>query len=111
MSVPPLKTLHESLLIPLCWAFANFPKIGKTTLAKVLASSFRPAAVYLDLELPSDLARLEEPELYLTLLHDRQVIIDEIQRMPSLFPVLWALVDLDIEAFPVKDLQYLMERD
>ena len=79
-------------------------------MAKVLASSFRPAAVYLDLELPSDLARLEEPELYLTLLHDRQVIIDEIQRMPSLFPLLWALVEIDIEVFPVKDLQYLMER-
>ena len=95
MSVPPLKTLRESLLIPLWWAFAGFRQIGKTTLAKVLASSFRPDAVYLDLELPSDLAKLEEPELYLTPLHDRLVIIDEIQRMPSLFPVLRALVDQD----------------
>ncbi len=84
LSVPPLKTLHESLLIPLWWAFAGFRQIGKTTLAKVLASSFRPAAVYLDVELPSDLARLEEPELYLTPLHDRLVIIpDYALQMPE----------------------------
>ncbi len=83
-----LKTLRESLSRFPVVGLIGFRQIGKTTLAKVLASSFRPDAVYLDLELPSDLAKLEEPELYLTPLHDRQVIIDEIQRMPSLFPLL-----------------------
>ena len=40
-------------------------------------------------------AKLEEPELYLRPLRDRLVIIDEIQRMPELFPVLRELVDQD----------------
>ena len=50
-------------------------------------------AVYLDLERPSDAARLADPELYLEPLADRLVIIDEIQRRPALFPVLRSLVD------------------
>ncbi len=95
--------IERSLLQTVCDSLARFPvvgligcrQVGKTTLAKALASSRRPGAVYLDLELPSDLARLEEPELYLQPLRDRLVIIDEIQRMPELFPVLRALVDQD----------------
>ncbi len=90
-----LNTLRESLSRFPVVGLIGCRQVGKTTLAKVLASSFSPDAVYLDLELPSDLAKLEEPELYLTPLHDRLVIIDEIQRMPSLFPVLRALVDQD----------------
>jgi predicted AAA+ superfamily ATPase len=35
------------------------------------------------MELPSDLARLQEPELYLEQYRDRLVIIDEIQRLPG----------------------------
>lgn len=95
--------VKRSLLETLRKSLSRFPvvgligcrQVGKTTLAKVLASSFRPDAVYLDLELPSDLAKLEEPELYLAPLHDRLIIIDEIQRVPTLFPVLRALVDQD----------------
>ena len=50
-------------------------------------------ADYLDLERPSDAARLTDPELYLEPLADRLVILDEIQRRPELFPVLRSLVD------------------
>jgi predicted AAA+ superfamily ATPase len=48
---------------------------------------------FLDLERPSELARLSEPELFLESRKDHLVIIDEVQRRPDLFPVLRALVD------------------
>lgn len=66
---------------------------GKTTLAKTVQQTVAPKSVYLDLELPSDLHKLQSPELYLRQFSDRLVIIDEIQRMPELFPLLRALVD------------------
>lgn len=69
---------------------------GKTTLARLVASGMPPdSAVYLDLELPSDLAKLAEPELYLRSHVNRLVVIDEVQRVPGLFPLLRALVDQD----------------
>jgi uncharacterized protein len=67
-------------------------QVGKTTLARVLSRKFG-GAVYLDMERPSDAARLADPELYLESLADRLVILDEIQRRPELFPVLRSLVD------------------
>jgi uncharacterized protein len=71
-------------------------QVGKTTLARLVASGMPPdKAVYLDLELPSDLAKLAEPELYLQGHHNRLVVIDEVQRAPELFPLLRALVDQD----------------
>ena len=71
-------------------------QVGKTTLARLMASGMLPdKAVYLDLELPSDLAKLAEPELYLQGHHNRLVVIDEVQRAPELFPLLRALVDQD----------------
>jgi len=81
-------------------ALARFPvvaligprQVGKTTLARVL-QKLRPGTEYLDLERPSDLARLSDPELYLAGRKDRLVIIDEVQLSPGLFPVLRALVD------------------
>lgn len=66
---------------------------GKTTLAKTVRQIVAAKSVYLDLELPSDLHKLQSPELYLRQFSDRLVIIDEIQRMPELFPLLRALVD------------------
>lgn len=71
-------------------------QVGKTTLARLVASDMLPdKALYLDLELPSDLAKLAEPELYLRGHHNRLVVIDEVQRAPELFPLLRALVDQD----------------
>ena len=67
-------------------------QVGKTTLARTVARRF-DAAAYLDLERPSDAAKLRDPELYLEPLAGRLVIIDEIQRRPELFPVLRSLVD------------------
>jgi hypothetical protein len=68
-------------------------QVGKTTLAKSVKKAVRPDAVYLDLELPSDVNKLQDAELYLHQFEDTLVIIDEIQRMPSLFPLIRSLVD------------------
>lgn len=68
-------------------------QVGKTTLAKMIQKSISKKVVYLDLELPSDLNKLYAPELYLGQFPDNLVIIDEIQRMSSLFPLIRALVD------------------
>lgn len=69
-------------------------QVGKTTLANMIKDEIRKRVIYLDLELPSDLNKLQEPELYLgQFSSDTLVIIDEIQRMPSLFPLIRALVD------------------
>jgi hypothetical protein len=64
---------------------------GKTTLALDIAKR-RPSA-YLDLEARSDLAKLSEPELYLSSHEDKLVILDEVQRAPDLFTTLRGLID------------------
>lgn len=60
---------------------------GKTTLARTLA-----ADSYFDMENPQDIARLEQPQLALEDLTGL-IVIDEIQRLPDLFPLLRYLVD------------------
>jgi len=66
---------------------------GKTTLALSLEDQLRPQALYLDLELPSDRAKLADPELYLSQHRDRLVILDEIHRLPDIFQTLRSLID------------------
>jgi len=66
---------------------------GKTTLALSLEAQLRPQALYLDLELPSDRAKLADPELYLSQHRDRLVILDEIHRLPDIFQTLRSLID------------------
>jgi len=52
-------------------------QVGKTTLSKLLAEKLQREIIYLDLELPSDLAKLEEPELFLNQFKERFIVIDE----------------------------------
>jgi predicted AAA+ superfamily ATPase len=40
-------------------------QVGKTTLARAIQSILTQKSVYLDLELPSDLSKLQDPELYM----------------------------------------------
>jgi predicted AAA+ superfamily ATPase len=68
-------------------------QVGKTTLALALAETLGEEALYLDLELPSDRAKLTEPELYLTQHENRLVILDEIHRVPGIFETLRGLID------------------
>jgi predicted AAA+ superfamily ATPase len=66
-------------------------QVGKTTLARSV--DVGKSIVYIDLERPSDVAKLSDPELYLSSLGGKLVILDEIQRMPELFPLLRSLID------------------
>lgn len=68
-------------------------QVGKTTLALSLAETLGENALYLDLELPSDRAKLSDPELYLNQHEDRLVILDEIHRVPGIFETLRSLID------------------
>ncbi|MDO8272753.1 MAG: ATP-binding protein [Gammaproteobacteria bacterium] len=69
-------------------------QVGKTTLARaVSAQAAGKPCVWLDMELDSDLAKLEDAEAYLRRFENTLLIIDEVQRKPDLFPVLRSLVD------------------
>jgi predicted AAA+ superfamily ATPase len=63
---------------------------GKTTLARTLLSP--ESENYFDLEHPTGLRRLEDPETSLSELRGL-VVIDEVQRRPELFPILRVLID------------------
>ncbi len=71
-------------------ALAGPRQVGKTTLARSFLAADHPG--YFDLENPLSLARLSEPMTALSPLRGL-VVIDEIQRMPELFPVLRVLAD------------------
>lgn len=71
-------------------ALAGPRQVGKTTLARSFLAADHPG--YFDLENPLSLARLSEPMTALSPLRGL-VVIDEIQRMPELFPILRVLAD------------------
>lgn len=68
-------------------------QVGKTTLAKMLLKEWETPSIYLDLELYSDLSKLNNAELFLSGYKDKLVVIDEVQNKKDLFPQLRALVD------------------
>ncbi len=68
-------------------------QVGKTTLVKSLMEKINVTSVYLDLEYPEDLNKLNDPVLYLEQNNDKCIIIDEVQRKPDLFPIIRSLVD------------------
>jgi uncharacterized protein len=68
-------------------------QVGKTTLAEEIADSFTPQPIYLDLESPTDRAKLNESEAYFELHKGRLIILDEIQRVPELFQILRGVID------------------
>ncbi len=70
-------------------------QVGKTTLAKVLQKNIGLPSLHLDLELDEDLYKLDNPQAYLQMHAEKCIIIDEIQRLPSIFPLLRALIDQD----------------
>jgi len=92
----------------------NFPvtavtgprQCGKSTLVKVFIEKYLEGKhplksgrkkifdyVYLDLERPSDLRKLDNAEWFLGSNKDKLICIDEIQRKPELFPLIRSLVD------------------
>ena len=67
---------------------------GKSTLAKYLLDDWEKK-LYLDLERPSDMNKLEDPEWFLESQKEKLICLDEIQRKPHLFAVLRSLIDQD----------------
>jgi uncharacterized protein len=68
-------------------------QVGKTTLARQVADLYKKPTVYLDLESPKARANFKEPELYLEKQEGKMLILDEIHRVPELFPVLRGIID------------------
>ncbi|MCA9814247.1 MAG: ATP-binding protein [Cyanobacteria bacterium HKST-UBA01] len=66
-------------------------QVGKTTLALEIADGRE--SLYLDLESRADRAKLNEPELFLRNYEDQLVILDEIHRVPELFPEIRGIID------------------
>jgi uncharacterized protein len=65
---------------------------GKSTLARYLMKQLNQY-VYLDLENPEDLAKLQDPKAYFDLHSDKTICIDEVQRKKELFPIIRSVVD------------------
>lgn len=65
---------------------------GKTTLAQKIIAKNR-TAIYLDLEKNSDRNKLQDPEAFFRLNAHRLICLDEIQRIPELFPLLRSMID------------------
>lgn len=92
--------LRQAHLDQLTDRLANFPivamlgprQVGKTTLARQLEAQWQGPVKHFDLEDPEDQARLADPAFVLRPLIGL-VVLDEIQTMPDLFPLLRVLAD------------------
>jgi uncharacterized protein len=87
-----IKTLRRLLSRNPVVGIIGARQVGKTTLARSYVTQMREPAHFFDLENPEDEARLGDPMFVLKGLKGI-VVIDEIQRLPGLFPVLRVLVD------------------
>lgn len=69
-------------------------QVGKTTLVKNMMDSLAKPCQYFDLESPAVYRQINaDPEWFFEQYQDQTVIIDEVQMMLSLFPVLRSLID------------------
>ena len=65
---------------------------GKSTLAKEVQNKIRKS-IYLDLQDPGSLHRLEDPVGLFSQYENYLIILDEIQKAPQFFSVLRSLID------------------
>jgi hypothetical protein len=86
------QTIQQRLLENPIVSLVGPRQTGKSTLAQMVAKASAQTVHFFDLESPSDLARLAQPELVLRPLQGL-VILDEVQRRPDLFPLLRVLAD------------------
>jgi predicted AAA+ superfamily ATPase len=86
------QTIQQRLLENPIVSLVGPRQTGKSTLARMVAKASAQTVHFFDLESPSDLARLAQPELVLRPLQGL-VILDEVQRRPDLFPLLRVLAD------------------
>jgi predicted AAA+ superfamily ATPase len=68
-------------------------QVGKTTLARAISAAKKSNSVYLDLERPVDLRRLQDADAFLRAQSGKLVVIDEIHRAPRLFEILRGIID------------------
>src|SRR3990167_51631 len=87
-----LEWIQQQLRVHPACALLGPRQCGKTTLAHQFASTHAGPVHHFDLENPEDLLALQEPLRVLERLHGL-VVIDEIQRVPDLFPILRVLID------------------
>ena len=92
--------IPRRIAVDLQYSLNNFPitallgprQCGKSTLAKHIVDG-RANTLYLDLERPSDLRKLDDPEFFFQINQDKLICIDEVQMGPELFPILRVAVD------------------
>ncbi|EKD76290.1 MAG: hypothetical protein ACD_43C00163G0001 [uncultured bacterium] len=65
---------------------------GKSTTAQEIGKRYSNF-IYLDLERPSDQRKLRDPELFFNSNQAALICLDEIQRVPNIFPVLRSIID------------------
>lgn len=99
--------IHREVESELLFRVNHFPvtailgprQVGKTTLVKMLRAVLPKESLYIDLEIPSDLAKLSfDPELFLKDNDNQTIIFDEIHRLPDIFVLLRGLIDQKREA-------------
>ena len=86
-----LNDVRRALTRQVATALLGPRQVGKTTLAQEIARTTK--SLYLDLQSRADRTRLSDPRLFLRNFEDRLVILDEIHRVPELFPELRGLID------------------
>ena len=92
---------HRTIENAVIESINNFPitavtgprQCGKSTLVKYILTTMGQETLYLDLERPSDLQKLENAEWFLSSQKNKLICIDEIQRKPEIFPLIRSLVD------------------
>ncbi len=82
-----VKALEESPSL----ALSGQRQVGKTTLALNMAETV--PSVYLDLENPLDLEKVRDIAAFHAENRDKLIILDEIQRLPEIFPQLRGIID------------------
>jgi predicted AAA+ superfamily ATPase len=85
--------IKESLMFFPVVSIIGPRQVGKTTLAKQIMQDYGKPCIYLDLEIQSDLYKLNDAELFLSTHADYLVVIDEVQLKKELYPLLRGLVD------------------
>ena len=70
-------------------------QVGKTTLAHMVTEHWKKPVLFLDLEDPEHFNSLQQPLLFLERYPEHTIVLDEVQRMPALFPALRVLIDRD----------------
>ena len=68
-------------------------QVGKTSLVQAVRNQVDHHSTYLDLERPEDLSAIDDLEAYAEGRSDQLIILDEVQRKPTLFPELRSVID------------------